>query len=173
MLVYNAPVAIDFAKAHSQSEQKTVFISGMAGRVGSAPDDGEGEGDVRARGNGEFSKVEGRARLVVTKKQIPSLFVGFDALALKRRGQVEHDYVPLMVRNNGREIVPPDSIGPVLEKGCDPRLFVVVLFLHCFDFLAIPGGTMADKSDHTMKLCHLGEAPEVTADHANDTFRHR
>jgi hypothetical protein len=44
--------------------------------VRSAPHDGDREGDVRARGNGEFPKVESRTGLVVTEKQIPGLFVG-------------------------------------------------------------------------------------------------
>ena len=71
MLVCDAPVAIDLPQANSQSEQKAVLVYRIAGRVRSAPQDGDREGDVSACGNGEFSKVEGRTRLVVTEKQIP------------------------------------------------------------------------------------------------------
>jgi len=97
MLVCDAPVAIDLPQANSQSEQKAVLVYRIAGRVRSAPQDGDREGDVSACGNGEFSKVEGRTRLVVTEKQIPGLFVGFDAPALEWRRQVEHHYVPVVV----------------------------------------------------------------------------
>jgi hypothetical protein len=48
MLVRDAPVAIDLAQAQSQSEQKAVPIYRTAGRVRSAPHDGDREGDVRA-----------------------------------------------------------------------------------------------------------------------------
>src|SRR5258708_17087565 len=108
MLVRDAPVAIDLAQAHSQSEQKAVLVYGIAGRVRAAPHNGDREGDVRARGNGEFPKVEGRTGLVVTEKQILGLFVGFDALALKWRRQVEHHHVPLSVRtNDAHNLSPP------------------------------------------------------------------
>ena len=105
MLVCDAPVAIDLAQANSQPEQKAVLFYRIAGRVRSAPHDGDREGDVSACGNGEFSKVEGRIRLVITEKQIPGLFVGFDAPALKWRRQVEHHHVPRVVRKNGGKIV--------------------------------------------------------------------
>ena len=73
MLVCDVPVAIDLAQANRQSEQKAVLVYRIAGRVRSAPQDGDREGDVSACGNGEFSKVEGRTRFVVTEKQIPGL----------------------------------------------------------------------------------------------------
>src|SRR2546428_6877439 len=103
MLVCDAPVAIDLAQANSQSEQKAVLVYRIAGRVRSAPHDGDREGDVSACGNGEFSNVEGRTRLVVTEKQIPGLFVGFDAPALKWRRQVEQPHVPPLGPQQGRE----------------------------------------------------------------------
>ena len=130
MLVCDAPVAIDLAQAHSQSEQKAVLVYRIAGRVRTAPHDGDREGDVRARGNGEFSKVKSRTRLVVTEKQLPGLFVGFDAPALKWRRQVEHHHVPLVVRKNGGKIVPADSVRPALEKGFDLGFFGVGLVRH-------------------------------------------
>ena len=138
MLVPDAPVAIDLAQAHSQSEQKAVGVDRIAGRVRSAPHDGDREGDVRARSDGEFSKVEGRAGLVVTEKQIPSLLVSFDAPALKWWRQVEHHDVPLVVRKNGGKIVPADGVRPVLEKGFDPSFFDVGLFGHGLDPLLRP-----------------------------------
>jgi len=69
MLVCEAPVAIDLAQTDSQSEQKAVLVYGIARRVRSAPHDGDREGNVRARGDGEFSKVEGGTGLVVTKNR--------------------------------------------------------------------------------------------------------
>ena len=138
MLVCDAPVAIDLAQANRQSEQKAVLVYRIAGRVGSAPHDGDREGDVSARGNGEFSKVEGRTRLVVTEKQIPGLFVGFDAPALEWRRQVEHHHVPLVVRKNGGKIVPADSIRPALEKDFDPGLFGLGLFINSLGSLLRP-----------------------------------
>src|SRR5947207_2846713 len=117
VLVCDAPVAIDLAQAHSQSEQKAVLVPGVAGRVGSAPHDGGGERDVRACGNGEFPKVEGRTGLVVTEKQIPGLFVCFDTVALQWWRQVEHHHVPLVVCEDGGKIVPADSVRPALKKG--------------------------------------------------------
>jgi hypothetical protein len=138
MLVCDTPVAIDLAQAHSQSEQKAVLVYRTAGQVRSAPHDGDRKSDVCARGNGEFPKVEGRTGLVVTEKQIPGLFVGFDAPALKWRRQVEHHHVPLMVRKNGGKIVPPDSLRPTLEKGFDPGFFGVGLFRHGSDSLLRP-----------------------------------
>jgi hypothetical protein len=138
MLVRDAPVAIDLAQAHSQSEQKAVLVYGIAGRVRAAPHNGDREGDVRARGNGEFPKVEGRTGLVVTEKQIPGLFVGFDAPALKWRRQIEHHHVPLVVRKNGGKIVPADSVRPALEKGFDPSFFGVGMFRHGLDSLLPP-----------------------------------
>src|SRR5665213_253968 len=81
MLVRYAPVAIDLAQAHGQPEQKAVLVLGSAGGVRSAPQDGDRKGDVGARGNGEFPKVEGRTGLVVTEQQIPGRRIGFDALA--------------------------------------------------------------------------------------------
>ena len=137
MLVCDAPVTIDLAQAHSQSEQKAVLVYRIAGR-GAAPHDGDRESDVRACGNGEFPKVEGRTGLMVTEKQIPGLFVGFDAPALKWRRQVEHHHVPLVVRKNGRKIVPTDSVCPALEKGFDPGFFCVGLFRHGLDSLLRP-----------------------------------
>jgi hypothetical protein len=56
MLVCDAPVAIDLAQAHSQSEQKAVLVYRIAGRVRSAPHDGDREGDVRACGNGGLTR---------------------------------------------------------------------------------------------------------------------
>src|SRR2546426_11001019 len=120
MLVCDAPVAIDLAQANSQSERKAVLVYRIAGRVGSAPHDGDREGDVTARGNGEFSKVEGRTRLVETEKQIPGLFVGFDAPALKWRRQVEHHHLPLVVRKNGGEDGRAGHPPPPPQKGVDP-----------------------------------------------------
>ena len=144
MRVCDAPVAIDLPQANSQSEQKAVLVYRIAGRVRSAPQDGDREGDVSACGNGEFSKVEGRTRLVVTEKQIPGLFVGFDAPALKWRRQVEHHHVPLVVRKNSGKIVPADSVRPALEKGFDPGFFGLRLFGHGLT----PGRTKAGKSDN-------------------------
>jgi hypothetical protein len=138
MLVCDAPVVIDLPQANSQSEQKAVLVYRIAGRVRSAPQDGDREGDVSACGNGEFSKVEGRTRLVVTEKQVPGLFVGFDAPALKWRRQVEHHNVLLVVRKNGGKIVPADSVRPALEKGFDPVVFGVGLFRHGLDSLLAP-----------------------------------
>src|SRR2546427_3003477 len=116
MLVCDAPVAIDLAQANRQSEQKAVLVDRIAGRVRSAPQDGDREGDVSACGNGEFSKVEGRTRLVVTEKQIPGLFVGFDAPALEWRRQVEHHYVPVVVRKNGGQDLPPQDGPHALQR---------------------------------------------------------
>lgn len=138
MLVCDAPVAIDLAQPHRQPEQKAVLVGRIAGRVRSARHDGDRKGDVRARGNREFPKVEGRTGLVVTEKQIPGLFVGFDAPALKWRRQVEHHDVTLVVRKNGGKIVPADSVRPVLEKGFDPGYFGVGLFGHGLNSLLRP-----------------------------------
>jgi hypothetical protein len=138
MLVCDAPVAIDLPQANSQSEQKAVLVYRIAGRVRSAPQDGDREGDVSACGNGEFSKVEGRTRLVVTEKQIPGLLVGFDAPALEWRRQVEHHYVPVVVRKNGGKIVPADGVRPALEKGFDPGFFGLGLFSHGLGSLLRP-----------------------------------
>ena len=67
---------------------------------------------------------------MVTEKQIPGLFVGFDAPALKWRRQVEHHHVLVVVRENGGKIVPADGVRPALEKGFDPGFFGVGLFRH-------------------------------------------
>src|SRR5260370_19132750 len=112
MLVCDAPVAIDLAQAHSQSEQKAVLVYRIAGRVRSAPHDGDREGDVRARGNGEFPKGEGRTGLVVTEKQIPGLFVGFHAPALKWRPPITHTHVPPVVCKDGWYIVTRRNLPP-------------------------------------------------------------
>ena len=104
------------------------------------------EGYVRGRGNGEFSKVEGRTGLTVTEKQIPGLFVGFDAPALKWRRQVEHHHILVVVRKNGGKIVPANSVGPALEKGFDPGFFGVGR--HGFGLpVATQGRIKAGKSD--------------------------
>ena len=153
MLVCDAPVAIGLPQANSHSEQKAVLVYRIAGRVRSAPQDGDREGDVSACGNGEFSKVEGRTRLVVTEKQIPGLFVGFDAPALEWRRQVEHHYVPVVVRKNGGKIVPADGVRPALEKGFDPGFFGLGLFSHGLGSLVETlGRTKAGKSDNVCEV---------------------
>ena len=135
MLVCDAPIAIDLAQAHSQSEQKAIPVYGIAGRIRSAPHDGDREGNVRARGNSEFPEVEGRTGLVVTEKEIPGLFVSFEADALEWRRQVEHHHVPLVMRENDGKIVPADSVGPTLENAFDPGFIGVGLFGHGLDSL--------------------------------------
>jgi hypothetical protein len=77
----DAPVATDLAQTHSQSEHKAILVYRIAGRGRPAPRNGDREGDLRARGNGEFPKVEGPTGLVVTQKQIPGPFVGLKAPA--------------------------------------------------------------------------------------------
>jgi hypothetical protein len=51
MFVCDAPVAVDLPQANSQSEQEAVLVYRIAGRVRSAPQDGDREGDVSACGN--------------------------------------------------------------------------------------------------------------------------
>jgi hypothetical protein len=109
MLVRNAPVAIDFAQSHSESEEKTVLVHGVAGRIGSTPHDGYCEGDLCARSNGEFSEVKGCSGFVVAKKQVPRLGVRFNASALKRRRQIEHHHFLIMMRGNCSRPFFPDS----------------------------------------------------------------
>jgi hypothetical protein len=75
---------------------------------------------------------------VVTEKQIPGLFVGFDAPALEWRRQVEHHYVPVVVHKNGGKIVPADGVRPALEKGFDPGFFGLGLFSHGLGSLLRP-----------------------------------
>jgi hypothetical protein len=130
MFVRNAPVAIDFAQSHSEPEKKTVLVHGVAGRIGSTPHDGYCEGDVRARGNGEFSEVKGCARFVVAKKQIPRLSVCFDASALKRRRQIEHHHFSIMMREDRGKIVTADSVCPALKQGLNQDFCGVGLFRH-------------------------------------------
>jgi hypothetical protein len=137
VLVCDTPIAIDLAQAHSQSKKKTIPVCGIAGRVRTAPHDGDREGDIRARGNDEFPKVEGRTGFVETEEQIPGLFVGFDAPALKWWRQVEHHHFSIVVGENGGKIVPADCVRPALEKGLDPGFFGVVVFRHGFDPLLL------------------------------------
>src|SRR5215831_3046015 len=125
MLVRNAPVAIDFAQSHSESEEKTVLVHGVAGRIGSTPHDGYCEGDLCGRSNGEFSEVEGCAGFVVAKKQVPRLGVRFNASALKRRRQIEHHHFLIMMREDRGKIVTADSVCPALKQGFDHGFFGV------------------------------------------------
>jgi hypothetical protein len=129
MLVHNAPVAIDFAQSHSEPEKKTVLVLGVAGRIGATPHDGCCEGDLWARGNGEFSEVEGGAWFVASKKQVPRLGVRFNASALKRRRQIEHHDFSIMMRKDRGKIVTADSVCPSLKQGFDQSFFG--LFGHC------------------------------------------
>ena len=117
MFVRDTPVAIDLRSPIVSLNRKPSLSAGLLGRVRSAPHDGDREGDVRARGNGEFPKVEGRTGLVVTEKQIPGLFVSFNAPALKRWRQIEHHDVLLVVCKNGGEIVPADGVRPSPREG--------------------------------------------------------
>jgi hypothetical protein len=130
MLVCDAPVAINLAQAHGQSEQKAILVLRIAGRVRSAPHDGNREGHVRACGNGELPKVEGRTRLMVTEKQIPRLFVGFETAALEWRWQVKHHHVSLVVCEDGGKIVLADGTRPALKEGFDLGFISVGLFNH-------------------------------------------
>jgi hypothetical protein len=130
MLVRNAPVAIDFAQSYRKPEKKTILVLGATGRIGSTPHDGYCEGDLRARSYGEFSEVEGCAGFVVAKKQVPRLGVRFDASALKRRRQIEHHHVSIMMREDRGKIVTADSICPALKQGSDQGFFGVGLFRH-------------------------------------------
>jgi hypothetical protein len=68
MLVRDSPVTIGFSEPHGQSEQETVLVRWVAGRVGTAVHDSNGEGDILPRGHGKFLKVEGRAGLVIAKE---------------------------------------------------------------------------------------------------------
>lgn len=137
VLVDDKPFVAVPAQAHRQPEEKAVIVRSAAGRVGSAPHDGDRKGDIRAGGDGEFTKIEGRAGLVVTEKQIPRLFVGVDTSALKRRRQVEHHNVPRVVRENGGKIVAADSIRPILQQGFDVAFGGFVLLDHGFAPVAV------------------------------------
>ena len=115
MLVRNAPVAIDFAQSYRKPEKKTILVLGATGRIGSTPHDGYCEGDLRARSYGEFSEVEGCAGFVVAKKQVPRLGVRFDASALKRRRQIKHDNVRVVVSENGTQVSGRHPLNPQEE----------------------------------------------------------
>src|SRR5215475_2886389 len=108
MFMRNAPVAIELAQSHSESEKKAVLVRGVAGRIGSTPHDGNRKGDLRARSHGEFPEVKGCAGFVVAKKQVPGLGVGFDASALERRRQIEHHHFLIMMGEDRGKIVTAD-----------------------------------------------------------------
>src|SRR5690348_4035803 len=97
MLVRNAPVVIDLAQAHSQSEQETVLVRRVAGRVGTAAHDRDRERDVLARRHGKLLDVEGRSGLVIAEEQVPGLFVCLNPLTLQGRRQIEHHHIWLMM----------------------------------------------------------------------------
>jgi hypothetical protein len=70
---------------------------------------------------------------VVTEKQVPGLFVGFDASALKRRRQIKHDNVRVVVSENGRQVVPADGVRPILKKSFDPGFYGGCRYWHGLD----------------------------------------
>jgi hypothetical protein len=87
---------------------------------------------------------------VVTEKQIPGPFVGFDTAALEWRRQVKHHHVSLMVCEDGGEIVPADGLRPALEKGLDPGFISLGLFKHGWTPCSVTtqGRMKAGKSDN-------------------------
>src|SRR5919197_1298561 len=108
MLVHDAPLTVDLAKADGEPEQETVLV----------------------RRHSELLDVEGRSALVIAEKQAPGLFVRLDPLALQRRRQVEHHHVRLVMSEDGGNIVPANRVHPGFEKGLDPDLFSVGVFRH-------------------------------------------
>ena len=54
----DTPVAIDVPQSNRQPEEEFALLGRAAERAGTAPHDGDGEGDIFAGGNGKLFDVE-------------------------------------------------------------------------------------------------------------------
>ncbi len=83
----DAPVAVDLAQAHGQSEQEAVLIRRVAGRIGTAAHDRDSKGDILAGGHGQLLDVESGSGLVIAEEQVPGLLIRLYPFALQGGGK--------------------------------------------------------------------------------------
>jgi hypothetical protein len=113
MFVRDNPLIADFAQ--TDREAKIQPIPHTAGSRFSAMHRRDDKGNVAPGSDSHRSDVENDRIAGTGKKQVPGLLVGFDALGLKRWGNIEHYDVRRMVLKDSFKISATYGVCPGLN----------------------------------------------------------
>src|SRR5690242_4054760 len=118
----DAPGAVQLAKTDGQPKLEAARRRRSTGCCRPTTHDRHRKGDGVAGPYLQLFDVEGLSGLVIGEEEIPRLLVFSQAARLQRRWHVEHDNVVIMLRQYGRQVMPPDSVCPSLDNCLDLRL---------------------------------------------------
>src|ERR1700730_5911566 len=119
VLVLDAPSTVDLAKADGQPKLEATRLGRATDCGRPATHDGDRKGDGVSDAYLQLFDVEGLPRSVIGEEQIPGLLVCRHAARLQRRRHVEHHDVVIVMRQYGRQVMPPDGVCPSFDECLD------------------------------------------------------
>src|SRR5262245_24090739 len=114
MLVHDRPLPAYLV----QSGGETDFELGVASALlhSTTADQGSGKRHVITRGHVQLAEIKDARAAKPVEELLPGLSVSVDALQLGRGGNIEHEHVRRMVRDDTVQIAGPYCLRPTLEQ---------------------------------------------------------
>jgi len=114
MFVHDAPFSVDFPKTHRESEFQRFPFAGAI--YVDAPSFCCGESDVGACCDFSVFETECDGFFYVREEELPGGHVGIDTAGLKRRRDIEHQNVRVVIGADGRQVFSSNGFGPLIDE---------------------------------------------------------